>query len=76
MVTIAAACLQAQRAQTAAAVLQRTEANALGLSERIDAKHAAVAAEAARIAAEDRRVKFEQMQLAAGTAVVEANRFR
>jgi hypothetical protein len=57
-------------------VLQRTEANALALSDRIEAKHAAAAAEAARVAAEERRLKFEQMQLAAGEAVVEAKRFR
>jgi hypothetical protein len=68
--------LQAQRAHTADAVMQRTEANALALSDRIEAKHAAAAAEAARVAAEERRLKFEQMQLAAGEAVVEAKRFR
>jgi lipocalin len=56
--------------------MQRTEASALALSDRIEAKHAAAAAEAARVAAEERRLKFEQMQLAAGEAVVEAKRFR
>lgn len=68
--------LQAQRARTADAVLQRTEANALALSDCIEAKHAAAAAEAARVAAEERRLKFEQLQLAAGESVVEAKRFR
>ncbi|WIA13671.1 hypothetical protein OEZ85_007232 [Tetradesmus obliquus] len=70
------AAAQAQRARTADAVLQRTEANALALSDCIEAKHAAAAAEAARVAAQERRLKFEQLQLAAGESVVEAKRFR
>ncbi|KAF6252522.1 hypothetical protein COO60DRAFT_519395 [Scenedesmus sp. NREL 46B-D3] len=56
--------------------MRRTEANALALSDRIEAKHAAAAAEAARVGAEERRLKFKQMQLAAGEAVVEEKRFR
>lgn len=67
---------QVQRAQTAAAVLQRTEDQTLELADRLNARHAATAAEAARIAAEEKRIKFEQMQNAAGAAVVEANKFR
>jgi hypothetical protein len=65
-----------KRAQTAAAVLQRHEAGALKLSDRLDAKHEAAAAEAARLAAEQKRIRFEQMQNAAGAAAVEAARFR
>jgi hypothetical protein len=68
--------MQTQRAQTAAAVLQHTETQALLLVDSIDAKHATKAAEAARLDAEERRIRFEQMQNAAGAAVVEANRFR
>eukprot|EP00775_Hariotina_reticulata_P001557 gene1557-1897_t len=70
------AAAQTQRAQTAAAVLQHTESRALLLADRIDAKHASKAAEAGRLEAEERRIRFEQMQNAAGAAVVEANRFR
>ncbi|KAF8060087.1 CFAP99 [Scenedesmus sp. PABB004] len=67
---------QAQRAQSAAAVLQRTECGVLALAERLDAKHEAAAAEVARVAAEEKRLRFEQMQLAAGSAAVEEHRFR
>eukprot|EP00879_Flechtneria_rotunda_P023399 GHRR01024751.1.p1 GENE.GHRR01024751.1~~GHRR01024751.1.p1 ORF type:complete len:417 (+),score=203.10 GHRR01024751.1:292-1542(+) len=74
--TLRKAATQAQRVQTAVAILQQTEADALVVANRIDAKHAAAAAEAARIAAKEKRIKFEQMQTAAGAAVVEANRFR
>lgn len=65
-----------QRAQTAAAVMQRHEVGVLALSDRLDAKHAAAAAEAARLAAEQKRIRFEQMQNAAGASAVEAARFR
>jgi hypothetical protein len=60
----------------AAAVLQRHEAGALALTDRLDAKHQASAAEAARLAAEHKRIRFEQMQNAAGASAVEAARFR
>eukprot|EP00878_Enallax_costatus_P034025 GHUV01037628.1.p1 GENE.GHUV01037628.1~~GHUV01037628.1.p1 ORF type:complete len:413 (+),score=188.89 GHUV01037628.1:792-2030(+) len=74
--TLRKAAEQVQGAQTASAVMQRTEDQTLALADRLDAKHAAAAAEAARIAAEEKRIKFEQMQNAAGAAVVEANKFR
>lgn len=60
----------------AAAVLQRHEEGSLALADRLDAKHQAAAAEAARLAAEQKRIRFEQMQNAAGASAVEAARFR
>jgi hypothetical protein len=65
-----------QRAQTAAAVMQRHEAGALALADRLDAKYQAAAAEEARLAAEQKRIRFEQMQNAAGASAVEAARFK
>lgn len=57
-------------------MLQRHEVGALALADRLAAKHEAAAAEAARLAAERKRIAFEQMQNAAGAAAVEAARFR
>lgn len=56
--------------------MQRTEDQTLALADRLHLKHASAAAEAARIAAEEKKIKFEQMQNAAGAAVIEANKFR
>lgn len=48
----------------------------LTLDAKLQDKRAAAAAEAGRVAAEQQRIRFEQMQSSAGAAVVEAARFR
>lgn len=68
--------MQVQRAKSAEQAQRKTASDALVLSERLDAKHAAAAAEKARIAAEEKRIRFEQMQTAAGAAAVEETKFR
>ncbi len=68
--------MQMKRAQSAECTKRQQDAAALELHARLEAKHSAAAAERARIAAEEKRVKFEQMQSAAGAAVVEENKFR
>ncbi|KAG1668464.1 hypothetical protein FOA52_005237 [Chlamydomonas sp. UWO 241] len=57
-------------------VAARHEDDVLNLHARLEAKRAGAAAETARIAAEEKKIKFEQMQQAAGAAAVEENKFR
>jgi hypothetical protein len=51
------------------------ESSVLKLTVQLDSRRAALAAERARMAAETKRIRFEQMQQAAGAAEVEANKF-
>ncbi len=62
--------LDASRAAT------KHESSVLVLHGRLEEKRAASAAEKARVAGETKRIRFEQMQQAAGAAAVEANKFR
>lgn len=52
------------------------EQDVLELHEKLQAKRSAAAAERARVAAEEKKIRFEQMQAAAGAAVVEENKFK
>jgi len=54
----------------------RHEDDVLHLHGKLEAKRAAASAEKARIAAEQKKIKFEQMQQSAGAAAVEENKFR
>ncbi len=59
-----------------AKVALKHEDDVLVLHGKLEAKRAAAAAERARIASEEKKIKFEQMQQAAGAAAVEENKFR
>ncbi|KAI8467452.1 MAG: hypothetical protein J3K34DRAFT_481220 [Monoraphidium minutum] len=63
-------------AGAAAAAAVRADDRALCLAARLEAKRGAAAAERARVAAEEKRVRHQQMQSAAGAAAVEAARLR
>lgn len=52
------------------------ERDVLVLHDKLEAKHEALAAEKARLLAEHKRTRFEQMQQAAGASAVEENKFR
>jgi len=58
-----------------ATVQRAKEETTLVLDNKLREKRDSLAAEKARLAAEEKRVKFEQMQLAAGAAVVEEKKF-
>ncbi|KAJ9512903.1 hypothetical protein QJQ45_029115 [Haematococcus lacustris] len=66
----------AEAAATQASLLTKHESGVLELNAKLEAKRAATAAEAARIAAETKRIRFEQMQQAAGALALEENKFR
>ena len=59
-----------------AAVALRHEDDVLVLHEKLQAKRASAASERSRIAAEEKKIKFEQMQQAAGASAVEENKVR
>lgn len=61
---------------TEAEAAAQHEDDVLELHARLESKRAAAAAEKARIASEEKKIKFEQMQQAAGAAAVEENKFR
>lgn len=63
-------------AQAAATKAAKHEDDVLQLNERLEVKRAAAAAEKARIASEEKKIRFELMQQAAGAAAVEENKFR
>jgi len=69
------AAAKTQKAEKAAAAQAVHEEATLEVDEKLRAKRDAIAKEKARLAAEEKRVKFEQMQLAAGAAVVEEKKF-
>lgn len=80
---VAAVQAQSRRAKTKeesaaaeAATATKHETGVLVLHESLEAKRAAAAAEKARIAAEVKKIRFEQMQAAAGAAAVEEAKFR
>ena len=62
--------------RAAAGVALVHEDDVLDLHGKLQAKRAAAASERSRIAAEEKKIKFEQMQQAAGAAAVEENKFR
>eukprot|EP00955_Chlamydomonas_euryale_P052747 355265-Chlamydomonas_euryale.AAC.3 len=62
--------------QVAAREAAKHEDDVLQLHARLQAKRAGAAAEKARIAAEEKKIRFEQMQQAAGASAVEENKFR
>lgn len=63
-------------AEASAEVASRHEDDVLDLHRKLEEKKGALAADRARIAAEEKKIKFEQMQQAAGAAAVEENKFR
>lgn len=63
-------------AQASAEVASRHEDDVLDLHKKLEGKKGALAAERARIASEEKKIKFEQMQQAAGAAAVEENKFK
>jgi hypothetical protein len=66
----------AAKAAAASASRRRDDDRAVELNGRLDSKRAAAAAEQARISAEEKRIRHEQLQTAAGAAAVEVTRFR
>ncbi|GAX77699.1 hypothetical protein CEUSTIGMA_g5142.t1 [Chlamydomonas eustigma] len=62
--------------QAAASLALKHEDDVLDLHSKLEAKRAAASSESTRIAAEEKKIKFEQMQQAAGAAAVEENKFR
>ncbi|KAK9810024.1 hypothetical protein WJX72_003564 [[Myrmecia] bisecta] len=54
----------------------RQEDQALVLYDKLESKKAAIAAEKARLVAEEKRIRFEQQQQAAGASAVEETKFR